>query len=789
MASNTQILIKRSSANTKPTDGTIKAGELAYSYLSNTLFIGTNDGASTLEIGAWSNLANLSNGTYGSTTAVPVITVDQHGKVTNVYTQAIATSFNISDGTHSNTVAGGTTLTFSANNNFGIKTYVDANTETVYIGLDNTRVILANTTANQTIDGVLNISGNLNVTGNIAYTDVETIVSQNSLIKLANNNVLSDVVDIGFYGQSNNGTGITYTGLFRHAGDSGKDYYLFDNYTKEDPDTTFVIDPTDASFKVSTLHANLVSQNVQSTRFLAGESVDTTGGYGFYQDSSQDTGMYSSGNGNLEFKSNGSNNFTITSSSFTHQTDVTLQYGATLGDNSYNAVYFGLDAGTTGNNTVSIGSAAGQTSQGSGSVAVGHGAGNASQGSLSVAVGVHAGEQTQQQGATAVGHSAGQVSQQTNATAVGNLAGKYTQGTRAVAVGYRAGYGDNTSQGANSVAIGALAGYSSQAAHSIAINGSGVELNPSEAGFYVDPIRANNAVGGYVTAYNTTTKELVSTDVAIDNGGITLANGTVISDTTSGGLYVDSLNYGETSNVVFYNVATKEVTFGTMADLRPDRIANGSFSWTVSGADGHLYTARGTQIADSANSVVIGQNVDVTNNNPGRVAVGEYAGATSQGQHGIAIGSYAGNDTQSYASIAIGEEAGKITQGYSAIALGRSAAETNQGNDSIAIGRYAGANNQSNHAVALGHYAGRGTTTGQGEYSVAIGAFAGQQSQVGYSIAINASGNALNPLYAGLYIDPIRYTAAQDATYDGIAFYNASTKEVRYSYVLDGGSF
>ena len=789
MASNTQILIKRSSANTKPTDGSIKAGELAYSYASNTLFIGTNDGASTLEIGAWSDLTNLANGTYGSASAVPVITVDQHGKVTNVYNQSISTSFNVSDGTNSNTVAGGTTLTFSANNNFGIQTYVDPTTETVYIGLDNTKVILANTTANQTIDGILNVSGDLNVTGNIAYTDVETIVSQNSLIKLANNNTISDVIDIGFYGQANDGTQIVYTGLFRHAGDSGKDYYLFDGYTKEDPDSTFVIDPNDPSFKVSTLHANLVSGSVQSHKFLADESSDTSGGYGFYQDGSQDTGMYSSGDGNLEFKSNGSNNFTIASGSFTHHTDVTLQYGATLGDNSDNSVYFGLNAGTTGNNTVSIGSSAGTTNQGSGSVAVGHGAGRDTQGSLSVAVGVHAAEAGQGLGSVAVGHGAAQVNQQSGATAVGNLAGKNTQGNNATAIGYRAGYGDDTSQGQYAVALGALAGYTSQHEYSIAINASGNNLNPTESGFYVDPIRANNAVGGNVTTYNTATKELVSTDVTITNAGITLANGTIISDSATGGFFVDSLNYGETSNIVFYNVATKEVTFGTMADLRPDAISNGSFIWAVSGTDGHLYSDRGTQIADSANSVVIGQNVDVTNNNTGRVAIGEYAGTTNQQEHAVAIGSYAGNNTQSTSAIAIGEAAGQTTQGFSAIALGRWAGETNQGADSIAIGRLAGANNQSNYAVSLGHHAGRGTTTAQGEYSVAIGAFAAETSQVDNSIVINASGSALNPSYAGLYIDPIRYTAAQDATYDGIAFYNANTKEVRYSYVLDGGSF
>ena len=47
--SNSSILIKRSSATARPSS--LKSGELAYSYLSNTIFIGTSDGTSTLNIG------------------------------------------------------------------------------------------------------------------------------------------------------------------------------------------------------------------------------------------------------------------------------------------------------------------------------------------------------------------------------------------------------------------------------------------------------------------------------------------------------------------------------------------------------------------------------------------------------------------------------------------------------------------------------------------------------------------------------------------------------------------
>ena len=61
MASNTQILIKRSEANNTP--GILNSGELAYSYASNTLFIGTPGSDGYVEIGHYSNLTNLTAAT------------------------------------------------------------------------------------------------------------------------------------------------------------------------------------------------------------------------------------------------------------------------------------------------------------------------------------------------------------------------------------------------------------------------------------------------------------------------------------------------------------------------------------------------------------------------------------------------------------------------------------------------------------------------------------------------------------------------------------------------------
>jgi hypothetical protein len=65
----------------------------------------------------------------------------------------------------------------------------------------------------------------------------------------------------------------------------------------------------------------------------------------------------------------------------------------------------------------------------------------------------------------------------------------------------------------------------------------------------------------------------------------------------------------------------------------------------------------------------------------------------------------------------------------------------------------------------------------------------GYTGQAEYSIVLNASGSTLNGSSSGFFVNPIAYTETQDAAYDGLMFYNADTKEVRYSYTLDGGSF
>lgn len=724
---NTVIQLKYSSVTSKPP--LLNVAEPAYSNVSGVLWI--DDGTGVVAIGGVSYTSKIDNatasatgntlilrdvdgsfsanvvntniiygslgttsgvdaGTYGSTTQVPVLTVAANGLITNVTTSSISTSLTYTGdvgGPDSLNLVDGT-LTFTGGN--GITTTVG--TDSVTFDVDTT-VFRANTGlagSTQFVDSPVVFTGNVQFTGNTFYNDVTTLNIADPIIYLAANNYTGDVVDIGFAANYFDGANNRHTGLIRHNND--KEYYLFQNYLPEPGDSN-IVDPTDVSFQVARLHAeitgNVSANTVISNVFLANQGApDGNTGYSFSgNEGGHDTGMFSEGDGRLQF----------------------------FADN--------VKAGeiNSGNGNTTFGLYAAASGQGYRATAIGFGAGQTNQSNFATAVGLHAGQTTQGTAAVAVGHSAGQDNQSQDAVAIGSHAGQNTQGYMATAIGYRAGYGDTTGQGQYSVAIGAKAGRVSQHEYSIAINASGNDLTPTEAGLYIDPIRANNAVGGNVAVYNTATKEVVYTDVVLDSSGIKLASG--------------------------------------------------------------------TQIVDDTTSVVIGQNVDLTNSNTNRVAIGNGAGQTTQGYGSTAVGEGAGNNNQSYLSVAIGLNSGKDNQGHSSVAVGHTAARTSQGWDSVAVGVAAGANTQGNYAVAIGERAGYGDTTGQGDYSIAIGAKAGYSNAFAGSIIFNASGSELNSTQAGFYVNPIRYVATQDSTYDGLAFYNSSSKEMTYSYVLSGGSF
>jgi len=108
----------------------------------------------------------------------------------------------------------------------------------------------------------------------------------------------------------------------------------------------------------------------------------------------------------------------------------------------------------------------------------------------------------------AIGLSAGGFTQGNYAVAIGSGAGNIGQGNRAIAIGATAG----VDQGDYAISIGNGAGYPSAVSGSIAINASGFTLDAPAAGLYINPIRNQTSTGNVLT-YNTTTKEIVYSEV------------------------------------------------------------------------------------------------------------------------------------------------------------------------------------------------------------------------------------------------------------------------------------
>jgi len=325
--SNTIIQIKRSDANSQPAN--LSAGEFAYSYLSNTLFLGTTDGSSVINVGGLlytqtidaataantantlvkrrsdgaffgqlfgnantatalqtgryiginqgdvnansvyfdgtgnanvalvlSTMANLTAGQYGSDVSIPVITVASNGRVTNVSTKAISTQFTVAGNTGSGLQNTGSTLTFQGGNT-GITTTVTGptGTQVVTFNTDST-VVRSNTTAvgAQIIATDLQISGNLIVSGTATYVNTSIVQTNDSLIQLASNNTVGDVIDIGFVGLYNNGANVM-TGLVRDAGD--KNYYLFKDVSASSLSANNISNNLFTVANTATLYANL----------------------------------------------------------------------------------------------------------------------------------------------------------------------------------------------------------------------------------------------------------------------------------------------------------------------------------------------------------------------------------------------------------------------------------------------------------------------------------------------------------------------------------------------------
>lgn len=264
------IQIKRS--ETTATPAALANGELAWSSNSNVLFIG--DFGSVLAVGGERTpgvltanqalvanstsgidkvvVANLvptaiyANGTFGSANQVlrtdgsGVYWADDVGDVSEVVA---------GDGLTGGGSGGAVTLNVAGAN--GINVTSDT------VGVTTGSTLTVNSTGIHVNSALsitdLTLAGNLTVSGTLTTIDTQNLTIQDPMIELANGNVSTDSLDIGFYGQYGE-TGTKYTGLFRDATDG---VYKF--YTGLEAEPTTTVDTAANGFAFGTLQSYLIS--------------------------------------------------------------------------------------------------------------------------------------------------------------------------------------------------------------------------------------------------------------------------------------------------------------------------------------------------------------------------------------------------------------------------------------------------------------------------------------------------------------------------------------------------
>jgi len=197
------------------------------------------DGSANANVPLTLSNSGVAAGTYGGATQIPTFAVDAKGRVTSAANVAIATTLNIAGDTGTDALSLLTdTVTFYGRD--GLTSNVIASNNAVIFDVDNTVI---RTTGNQGITGDLTVTGNLNVSGTQVIVNTTTVQTNDSLIKLANNNISGDVLDIGFYGSSNTGSAVAYHGLIREGSGGGANagkFYLFKNLNV-DPTSNVVV--------------------------------------------------------------------------------------------------------------------------------------------------------------------------------------------------------------------------------------------------------------------------------------------------------------------------------------------------------------------------------------------------------------------------------------------------------------------------------------------------------------------------------------------------------------------
>jgi hypothetical protein len=175
-------------------------------------------------------------------------------------------------------------------------------------------------------------------------------------------------------------------------------------------------------------------------------------------------------------------------------------------------------------------------------------------------------------GRVLLGNLAGNGGGDSYSIAIGHIAGQANQGGASIAIGQGAGY---YNQGNYSIAIGYNAGNNYQNANSIVLNASGSTLDTNQSGFFVKPVRSD-ATPTDIIYYNSATGEMTygTAPGGSSGGGGGGANTDWYSITaTSGGVGVTTLTAPVGLDISMTNSANPKLFVGGEDMSYPSGIA------------------------------------------------------------------------------------------------------------------------------------------------------------------------------------------------------------------------